>query len=77
MRLKKEVVEKLVVALNVGISVEEYAVQNKKSPKYCKYLFAEVRRALKRGDIVVTPEVMEFFLRTSKNEAKKLDSQKV
>ena len=53
-----------------------YAKNSTLSVSYVGDLFDEVRRALKRGDLTTTSEVMEFFLRTSKREALLLDKTK-
>ena len=53
-----------------------YAKSKTLSISYVGDLFDEVRRALKRGDLTTTSEVMEFFLRTSKREALLLDKTK-
>ena len=57
-------------------TVAEYAKSKTLSVSYVGDLFDEVRRALKRGDLTTTSEVMEFFLRTSKREALLLDKTK-
>ena len=57
-------------------NVTEYAKSHTLSVSYVGDLFDEVRRALKRGDLTTTSEVMEFFLRTSKREALLLDKAK-
>ena len=56
--------------------VTSYAGTKGLSVSYVGDLFDEVRRALKRGDLTTTSEVMEFFLRTSKREALTLDRAK-
>jgi len=78
-RIKKETLEKFFVEIiNAGYpSIEDFAKAKGKSISYIGDVFAEIRRGLKRGDIVSsTTETMEFFLRTSKREARMLDSQK-
>lgn len=78
-KLNKQVVSTVFENLtrNGLTSIEDYAKTTKLSVGYVRFLFGEVRRALKRGDIATTPEIMEHFLRTSKVEAKRLDAQKV
>ena len=59
-------------------TVDAYAKQFNVSTSYASDLYAEIRRALKRGDLTAsTPEAMEHFLRTSKREGKVLDKSKV
>ena len=59
------------------VTVAEYSENFKVSTSYAGDLFAEIRRALKRGDLTTTPDVMEHFLRSSKRESKLLDKAKV
>jgi SOS response regulatory protein OraA/RecX len=54
------------------ISEKDYAKRFNHSTSYVGDLFAEIRRALKRGDMTTTPEAMEHFLRSSSREAKML-----
>ena len=79
-RIKKEKLQKVLdEAVREGFTTyKAHAAKIGKSESYLGDCYDEIRRAFKRGDMTpATPEIMEFFLRTSPREAKVLDAAKV
>lgn len=79
-RISKDKLQKVLDgAVAEGLpTYKDYAAKLGKSESYLGDCYDEIRRAFKRGDMTpATPEIMEFFLRTSPREAKVLDAAKV
>jgi hypothetical protein len=77
-RIRKDKLDIVVEQVITGnlLTEDQYCTKHGVSKSYAGDLFAEIRRALKRGDMTTTPEAMEHFLRSSSREAKVLDKAK-